>query len=108
MVMMNPQFDDIEQNSKRHYRSSKRARTILSKPQTRMVKSYETPHWQRRTASGSRGMYARFAIVSAVSRKSVSNGLISVNIGKQARKFGNVTISFSKGYTNSIVEATVR
>lgn len=104
-------FDDIEQKLKKgHYRSSKRSYNIVKTSDQNGQKLGETIYiGNARTASGSRGnVYARFYDKLAQYRE--KNQLVTSDIREHWKKTGKEVwqryeISFSKNYTNSIVEA---
>lgn len=104
-------FDDIEQKLKKgHYRSSKRSYNIVKTSDQNGQKLGETIYiGNARTASGSRGnVYARFYDKLAQYRE--KNQLVTSDVREHWKKTGKEVwqryeISFSKNYTNSIVEA---
>lgn len=103
-------FDDIEKKLKKgHYRSSKRSYNIVKTSDQFGQKLGETIYiGNARTASGSRGnVYARFYDKLAQYRE--KNQLITSDVREHWKKTGKEVwqryeISFSKNYTNSIVE----
>jgi putative replication initiation factor len=104
-------FDDIEQKLKKgHYRSSKRSYNIVKTSDQNGQKLGETIYiGNARTASGSRGnVYARMYDKLAQYRE--KNQLVTSDVREHWKKTGKEVwqryeISFSKNYTNSIVEA---
>lgn len=104
-------FDDIEKKLKKgHYRSSKRSYNIVKTSDQNGQKLGETIYiGNARTASGSRGnVYARFYDKLAQYRE--KNQLVTSDVREHWKKTGKEVwqryeISFSKNYTNSIVEA---
>lgn len=103
-------FDDIEKKLKKgHYRSSKRSYNIVKTSDQFGQKLGETIYiGNARTASGSRGnVYARFYDKLAQYRE--KNQLVTSDVREHWKKTGKEVwqryeISFSKNYTNSIVE----
>lgn len=104
-------FDAIEQKLKKgHYRSSKRSYNIVKTSDQNGQKLGETIYiGNARTASGSRGnVYARMYDKLAQYRE--KNQLVTSDVREHWKKTGKEVwqryeISFSKNYTNSIVEA---
>ena len=104
-------FDDIEKKLKKgHYRSSKRSYNIVKTSDQFGQKLGETIYiGNARTSSGSRGnVYARFYDKLAQYRE--KNQLATSDVREYWKKTGKEVwqryeISFSKGYTNSVVEA---
>lgn len=104
-------FDDIEKKLKKgHYRSSKRSYNIVKTSDQFGQKLGETIYiGNARTASGSRGnVYARF--YDKLAQYISKNQLVTSDVREYWEKTGKKTwqryeISFSKNYTNSIVEA---
>lgn len=104
-------FDDIEKKLKKgHYRSSKRSYNIVKTSDQNGQKLGETIYiGNARTASGSRGnVYARMYDKLAQYRE--KNQLVTSDVRNHWKKTGKEVwqryeISFSKNYTNSIVEA---
>lgn len=104
-------FDDIEKKLKKgHYRSSKRSYNIVKTSDQTGQKLGETIYLgNARTSSGSRGnVYARFYDKLAQYRE--KNQLATSDVREYWQKTGKeiwqrYEISFSKGYTNSIIEA---
>lgn len=103
-------FDDIEQKLKKgHYRSSKRSYNIVKTSDQNGQKLGETIYiGNARTASGSRGnVYARMYDKLAQYRE--KNQLVMSDVREHWEKTGKEVwqryeISYSKNYTNSIVE----
>lgn len=103
-------FDDIEKKLKKgHYRSSKRSYNIVKTSDQNGQKLGETIYiGNARTASGSRGnVYARMYDKLAQYRE--KNQLVTSDVRNHWKKTGKEVwqryeISFSKNYTNSIVE----
>lgn len=103
-------FDDIEKKLKKgHYRSSKRSYNIVKTSDQNGQKLGETIYiGNARTASGSRGnVYARMYDKLAQYRE--KNQLVTSDVRNHWKKIGKEVwqryeISFSKNYTNSIVE----
>lgn len=103
-------FDDIEKKLKKgHYRSSKRSYNIVKTSDQFGQRLGETIYiGNARTASGSRGnVYARFYDKLAQYRE--KNQLVMSDVREHWKKTGKEVwqryeISFSKNYTNSIVE----
>jgi hypothetical protein len=104
-------FDDIEKKLKKgHYRSSKRSYNIVKTSDQIGQKLGETIYiGNARTASGSRGnVYARF--YDKLAQYHEKNQLVTSDVREYWKKTGKEVwqryeISFSKNYTNSIVEA---
>lgn len=104
-------FDDIEKKLKKgHYRSSKRSYNIVKTSDQFGQKLGETIYiGNARTASGSRGnVYARF--YDKLAQYHEKNQLVTSDVREYWKKTGKEVwqryeISFSKNYTNSIVEA---
>lgn len=104
-------FDDLEKKlQKGHYRSSKRSYNIVKTSDQFGQKLGETIYiGNARTASGSRGnVYARFYDKLAQYRE--KNQLVMSDVREHWEKTGKEVwqryeISYSKNYTNSIVEA---
>lgn len=104
-------FDDIEKKLKKgHYRSSKRSYNIVKTSDQTGQKLGETIYLgNARTSSGSRGnVFARFYDKLAQYRE--KNQLATSDVREYWQKTGKeiwqrYEISFSKGYTNSIIEA---
>ena len=104
-------FDDIEKKLKKgHYRSSKRSYNIVKTSDQNGQKLGETIYiGNARTASGSRGnVYARMYDKLAQYRE--KNQLVMYDVREHWEKTGKEVwqryeISYSKNYTNSIVEA---
>ena len=104
-------FDDIEKKLKKgHYRSSKRSYNIVKTSDQNGQKLGETIYiGNARTSSGSRGnTYARF--YDKLAQYHEKNQLATSDVREYWKKTGKEVwqryeISFSKGYTNSIVEA---
>lgn len=104
-------FDDIEKKLKKgHYRSSKRSYNIVKTSDQNGQKLGETIYiGNARTASGSRGnVYARMYDKLAQYRE--KNQLVMSDVREHWEKTGKEVwqryeISYSKNYTNSIVEA---
>ena len=103
-------FDDIEQKLKKgHYRSSKRSYNIVKTSDQNGQKLGETIYiGNARTASGSRGnVYARF--YDKLAQYKEKNQLVTSDVREHWKKTGKEVwqryeISFSKNYTNSIVD----
>lgn len=103
-------FDDIEKKLKKgHYRSSKRSYNIVKTSDQNGQKLGETIYiGNARTASGSRGnVYVRMYDKLAQYRE--KNQLVTSDVRNHWKKTGKEVwqryeISFSKNYTNSIVE----
>lgn len=103
-------FDDIEKKLKKgHYRSSKRSYNIVKTSDQNGQKLGETIYiGNARTASGSRGnVYARF--YDKLAQYHEKNQLVTSDVREYWKKTGKEVwqryeISFSKNYTNSIVE----
>lgn len=104
-------FDDIEKKLKKgHYRSSKRSYNIVKTSDQNGQRLGETIYiGNARTASGSRGnVYARFYDKLAQYRE--KSQLVTTDVLEYWKETGKESwqryeISYSKGYTNSIVEA---
>jgi phage replication initiation protein len=104
-------FDDIEKKLKKgHYRSSKRSYNIVKTSDQNGQRLGETIYiGNARTASGSRGnVYARFYDKLAQYRE--KSQLVTTDVREYWEETGKESwqryeISYSKGYTNSIVEA---
>ena len=104
-------FDDIEKKLKKgHYRSSKRSYNIVKTSDQFGQKLGETIYiGNARTASGSRGnVYARF--YDKLAQYHEKNQLVTSDVREYWKKTGKEVwqryeISFSKNYTNSIIEA---
>ena len=104
-------FDDIEKKLKKgHYRSSKRSYNIVKTSDQNGQRLGETIYiGNARTASGSRGnVYARFYDKLAQYRE--KSQLVTTDVREYWKETGKESwqryeISYSKGYTNSIVEA---
>jgi phage replication initiation protein len=103
-------FDDIEKKlQKGHYRSSKRSYNIVKTSDQNGQKLGETIYiGNARSASGSRGnVYARF--YDKLAQYKEKNQLVTSDVREHWEKTGKEVwqryeISFSKNYTNSIVE----
>lgn len=103
-------FDDIEQKLKKgHYRSSKRSYNIVKTSDQNGQKLGETIYiGNARTASGSRGnVYARF--YDKLAQYKEKNQLVTSDVREHWKKTGKEVwqryeISFSKNYTNNIVD----
>ena len=103
-------FDDIEKKLKKgHNRSSKRSYNIVKTSDQNGQKLGESIYLgNARTASGSRGnVYARF--YDKLAQYLDKNQLVTSDVREYWKKTGKETwqryeISFSKNYTNSIVE----
>lgn len=104
-------FDDIEKKLKKgHYRSSKRSYNIVKTSDQNGQRLGETIYiGNARTASGNRGnVYARFYDKLAQYRE--KSQLVTTDVREYWEETGKESwqryeISYSKGYTNSIVEA---
>ena len=104
-------FDDIEKKLKKgHYRSSKRSYNIVKTSDQTGQKLGETIYiGNARSESGSRGnVYARF--YDKLAQYHEKNQLVTSDVREYWKKTGKEVwqryeISFSKNYTNSIVEA---
>ena len=104
-------FDDIEKKLKKgHYRSSKRSYNIVKTSDQTGQKLGETIYLgNARSESGSRGnVYSRF--YDKLAMYYAKNQLVTSDVREYWKKTGKEVwqryeISFSKNYTNSIVEA---